>query len=259
MTFLAPLWWASVAYADCSMRTSAAELAAALDAAEQAYATLDVPAFTRASTEVDFVVPCLEEPVTPPLAAQLHRLRGLGRFADDAPDAALSSLEAARVLAPDYVFPTDILPEGFELREAYEALPTAAGPSTRLPRPRRGELHLDGTVGRLRPTERPVLFQHVTDDGVTTRYLEPGEAPPFYPGVNKRRTAWLVGAGVTALAAGTLYGLSWTSRADLEDVDSSWTNDDLDAVRSRTAGLFWGGVGLGVAAGAQVVVAARVR
>ncbi len=249
----------AAAFAACGMRTSTADLDTALAAAEKAYAELDTAEFARASIEVDFVVPCLAEAATPALAARLHRMRGLGSFADSDSDAALAAFRAARRLEPGYVFPEALLPPGFEVREIYEGLPTDPGPSERLPRPRRGEILIDGSDDRQRPTDRMVLFQHLDGGPPTTRYLAPSDPVPWYPGVRKRQTAWIGVAAGTAAAAATCYGLSWASRGALERADASWTDPQLVEVQTRTNALFFASIALGVATGAELVVAARVE
>ena len=247
------LFTSTVASADCTFRTSAAELATALQAAEGAYATLDLGEFQRAMTDVDLVVPCLEEPVTPSLAAGLHRVRGLGRYAEGDEDAAAAALATARVLDPAHSYSEDVLPKGFELRELYESLPTDAEPAgVKLPRPRDGTLVVDGAEERVRPPDRSILFQRTGEDGlvVETRYLTPSDPVPWYPGARKRQTALLAGSAATAVAAGVLYGLAWSSRGALQDVDPSWTDADLTAIQARTNGLLFASIGVGaVAAG----------
>lgn len=208
------MWWTALlsgpALADCTFRATPDRLSAALDAAERAYVSLDVPSFERAMTEVDFVVPCLEAAADPALSARLHRMRGLGRFAAGDKAGAELSLRAAKALEPQYVFPDDVLPKGFELRDVYEGLPTEPPPTDALPRPARGAVAwLDGTDAHRRPTNVPVLWQLQDGDSIReTRYLEPTDPTPWYPGANKDQIPWFVGAGITAVAAGATYGVA---------------------------------------------------
>lgn len=261
VSMLLPYAVALSARADCTFSASAEDLAIAVQAAEEAYTTLDEELFQRATIEVDFVVPCLDTPVSPELAIQLHRLRGLGSFAAGDTDSATDALEAARALAPDYVFPEEILPIGFELRDRYEAMPTEPGEARRMPRPRHGALWLDGDPARMRPTDHATLFQQVDDAGqvVQTRYLSPDDPLPHYPGVQKRRTSWLVASGLAALASGTLYGLSWSSRSGLQQVDASWTEAQLTQLQRRTNGLFWLSAASGGLAVGGTVFALRIE
>lgn len=244
------------AAADCTFRTSRDELGVALTAAEAAYVTLDVAEFQRATTDVDFVVPCLDALVSTDLAASLHRIRGLGRFADGDPDGALVALRAARVLQPDYVFPEEVLPPGFELRTLYEELDPTPGEGRKLPKPRGGSLVFDGRDGRFRPDDTDALYQRTDRGGtvVETRVLAPSDPTPSYPGVRKRQTAFLASAGVTAVGAGVLYGLAWSSRGTLDDLDASWTEDDLLAVQRRTNSLFGASIAVGALAVGQGVL-----
>jgi hypothetical protein len=250
----------SAAHADCTFRASPERLAEALDAAERAYVSLDVPEFERAMTEVDFVVPCLETPAPPATVARLHRMRGLGRFAAGDREGAAASLQAARRLEPDYVFSDEVLPKGFELRDLYEQLPADPPTVERLPRPGRDTVTwLDGTASTARPVDVPTLWQLVQDGSTReTRYLEPGETTPWYPGANKDQLPWLVGAGATAVGAGVAYGAA----ASLErQVTRPGTGplrfsdlDALDAHQATTNALVLTSAGLASAAAAELVV-----
>ncbi len=247
------------AAADCTFQTLPDELSEAIGAAEEAYSTLDEERFRRATTEVDFVLPCLSDPVDSVLATRLHRLRGLGYFAAGDLQAATEALQSARVLDPDYVFPESILPVGFELRDRYEALPGTEGTLRRMPRPRRGALWLDGSESGQRPLDRAALFQQLDPAGqvLQTHYLSPTDPLPSYPGIHKRQTNWLIASAGTAALASTLYGLSWVSRAQLNTVDASWDADQLDRVQRRTNTLFWLSAVSGVVGLSEVVVAFR--
>ncbi len=128
------LLFAQLAQAACTFDASAEQLTTNIDAAEKAYVSLDVPEFQRAMTEVDYLLPCLTDPVAPDLAAELHRIRAIGQYVDGHKSVAvLASLRAAKGLEPDCVFPTEVLPEGFELRDQYEATPTTLAETHRLP------------------------------------------------------------------------------------------------------------------------------
>jgi hypothetical protein len=259
MSLLLTLWPAA-AHAACTFRATPERLREALDSAEAAYVSLDVAEFERAMTEVDFVVPCLEATVDPAIAARLHRMRGLGRFAAGDQEGARESLLAARRIEPTYVFTTDVLPPGFELRQVYEQLPVEAGETQRLPRPARdASAWFDGVEARERPVDVPVLWQLRTGDGVQTRYLEPAEAMPWYPGANRDQLPWLVGSAATGVAAGTLLGLArYNHQLVTNPVDGTERFGDeaaLEAQQQRTNVLAAVGVGLGTAAVGELVVA----
>lgn len=252
-------WLVAPAWADCTFDAPPERLAAALDAAEQAYVSLDVPEFERAMTEVDFVVPCLEAPVDPTTAARLHRMRGLGRFAAGDRQGAEQSLRAARALEPQYEFPEAVLPKGFELRDLYEGIPAGAPATQRLPRAARGAITwFDGMATRERPVSVPALWQLVDGQDVKqTVYLEPTEPLPWYPGANKDQVPWLVGAGVTAAAAGGVYAAAASLALPVKEPGAGQvftTDEQVLARQTTTNALVVTSVALGTAAVGELVV-----
>ncbi|MCB9683642.1 MAG: hypothetical protein H6735_01215 [Alphaproteobacteria bacterium] len=236
-------WWMTSAWAECTFRAGLSEVTTALDSAELAYVSLDVALFEKATTEVDFVVPCLEAPLDVATAARLHRLRGLGRFAEGDTRGAVLELSTARVLEPAFVFPLEMLPEGFELRVIYEGLPTEASDEvTRLPRPRGGSLVLDGAVGRDRADDRSVIFQRVEGDAIVqTAVLAPTDPVPWYPGISKRRTVLAVSSLATAAVATGFYAAALQSNSHLSDATS-----EEELLRRAGVTNVLGGIGLGL-------------
>jgi len=238
------------AHAACTFDAPPERLDRALRAAEAAYVQLQVDAFQTAMTEVDFMVPCLVEPVGREVAVRLHRVRGLGSFIDGDPDAARDSLQAARYLAPAFVFPEEVMPTGFELRDVYEELPTQPEATQRLPRPRGGEVFVNGTPTRERPADAAALVQvFVAGDEPVSTYLSPAEPLPYYPGVDRTRTALLVGAGATSLGAAALYAGAWSAHGRL---DRAVDEDDLQARQATTNGLVGAASAAAVASAVQV-------
>jgi hypothetical protein len=245
-------WLLGLARAACTFSATSEQLATNLSSAEAAYVSLDVPEFQRAMTEVDYLVPCLVEPVSIELAAQLHRIRGLGHYVDGKPEAVESSLRAARLLEPDYRFSTDVLPEGFDLRIQYEAFPVEGELGTNMPRPRSGSLVVDGRDTRLRPPTATLL--QVLSEGRVQQsvYLLPTDPLPEYPGVDRRRTTLLTTGAGTGIAAALLYGASWASRAQLQQAVDTQA---LQAGTLRTHALLGASSTLFVASGVQVAFA----
>jgi len=246
----------ALAYAACTFDARPDRLDEALQAAEAAYVSLEVAAFQKAMTEVDFMVPCLVAPVAPDVAMRLHRVRGLGRFIDGDPAGAEASLRAARYGAPDYVFPTDVLPEGFELRVLYEELPDLPAETLRIPRARGGEVYVDGVVRRERPADAAALVQVFAGDEPVARYVAAGDPLPYYPGVDRTSTALLWSAGGTAVVAAAFYGGAWAAHGAL---DRAVDEDDLRARQATTNGLVTASAVLTGAALTQAAVALRRR
>src|SRR5688572_19383475 len=102
---------ASLASAACEAPTSTADLEAALLEARRSLERLDTTAFVTATDRVDAVVPCLGEPMTPHLAAEVHRTKGIRAVTERNPDAS-RYFAAARSLEPAYKFPSTLIPEG---------------------------------------------------------------------------------------------------------------------------------------------------
>lgn len=248
----------TAAFAACTFDADSTLLATNIDAAEDAYVSLDVQEFQRAMTEVDYLLPCLTDEVSPSLAASLHRIRAIGQYVDGKPEAVDASLRAAKALEPDFRFSADVLPEGFELRDQYEALPTSGGEPRKMPRPSGDtQLLVDGAPSRVRP-DRAALLQVTAPEGVLgTHYLLPGDPLPTYPGVERRRTMLLTGALVTGGASLATYGGAWISHARL---DRSTTSEDLRRGTVRTHLLMGTSAALLVGSLAQVgLLSARGR
>ncbi len=243
----------ALAHAACTFDATPERLRAALEEAEQAYVSLDVSEFQRAMTEVDFMVPCLVQPVDPEVAVRLHRIRGLGQFIDGDAQGATTSLLAARRLAPDYVFPESVLPKGFELRDLYEGLTPDPDAVVRMPRPSGGTLVVDGHHTRERPTESASLVQvFVEGEAHLSSYLPPEAPLPEYPGVHKARNALLWSAAATSVGSAVLYGSAWSARSRL---DEATNNDELLARQANTNLLVGGSSALAVGAAVQIGLA----
>lgn len=238
--------------ADCERATLGTDVLATLDAAEAAYARVDVEAFEAAVVQARAEVSCLQEAVTPAVAAQLHRLEGLSAFVEDARDRAVTAFAAARSLEPDYSFPSTVVPPGNPVIDQYLARP-ATSATERLPPPADGKLRLDGRPGEDRPLELPVLLQVIDPEGRpgVTAYLWPGDALPYTPGRtgSPARTGLRIG-GVGLAAAGlvTLAVGATTGPRGAADLDAGFAaarrNDALVGVGSTLLGV--GGASLGV-------------
>jgi len=220
------------ARAACTLDQPTTALVDAMDRAEAAYADLDVEGFQQATVEVDYLVPCLDEPLPPAEAARLHRLRGIGYHSTQRTEAATAAFRAARAAHPEWEPPTELFPEGFELRTLYLDQPTATSPGHRLPRPAGGDLWVDGQPARSLPTDASALVQVVVDRHVqSTTYLLPDEPVPAYRGATAPRDRWLLAGAGTVLTAGVLYGLAASSSTQRFEASS---REELLAVQRRT-------------------------
>jgi len=173
---------------------------------------------------------CLEGPVTPALAVEVHRATALSAYlARDLP-AVLRAWRSVVAVDPQAAPPQDI-PDGHPLRELYdEAVALPPGGSTRLPSVEGAVASIDGELAALRPDGRPVVLQWMTTEGTPlwTGYVrafddtplpavrpaplaEPPAAAPIpvatSPTPSRRARPWWIG---TAVAAGASTGL-WTA------------------------------------------------
>jgi hypothetical protein len=245
---------------DCPERLTREDLATQLAQAEQAWADLDPTGFRdRTNTLAGLVLPCMGDLVPPELAARTHRLLALQRFELGDPDAAATSMAAARATDGSAEVPAEWLPAEHPLRTAWAG---AEPPGTvRVPEPRVGTLAFDGRAGRERPRGVPTLVQRFDAAGVaqSTAYLGPREALPDYEAIPRRRRALTAGAiGAGAAGAGLLVG-SWLQYRGLlaDAADPAVPADALTAQRATVnvlfvlgGGLVGAGAGLGVGAAA---------
>ena len=82
------IWWIASAWAECTFRADLSEVSTALEAAETAYVSLDVAT-----------------------AARLHRLRGLGRFAEGDSAGAVIAMSSAPISTPTKSTKSNLLRE----------------------------------------------------------------------------------------------------------------------------------------------------
>ncbi|MCP4918185.1 MAG: hypothetical protein GY913_14830 [Proteobacteria bacterium] len=187
-------------------------------------------------------LPCLGVPMSPALAAHVHRDVGLRYYVDRDQETAALSFASARILEPDFAFSDELLPADHGIRDVYASRSLVGDAREDVPRPAAGELLLDGVVG----AQRPVIVQLVDGTGTptTTRYLLPGEAMPPYevaldPGEDlvELPTEPLVrpmhvglGSAAVGIAAGAVYGVALAQKSQLGSDHPDWTQDDLDGL-----------------------------
>jgi hypothetical protein len=193
----------------------------------------------QAAARLESAVPCVGEPLTPTLAARVHRARGLARVVAGDLEGAAKAFAAARYSDPGLGLPEDLAPEGTPVRDLF-VRPLPYVPDASAPEPHRGTLLIDGLASGRRPTARPTAVQHLDPSGrvLGTWLLEPGMPLPPEPWRDPRRAArWTVrGLGIAGLAgAATAYGLALDAQAKHGDpTDTSLSVDDLDALRRTT-------------------------
>lgn len=246
------VWTPIAAEAACSEVVPASAIQDALGRAEQALVDLDIPTFKQEVGQAEQLLPCVGERMAPPLVASFHRFWGLRAFGERDP-LAKRSFAAARHIEPAYRFSETLVPTGNPILSEYVAIDPKHRSTVPVPPPARGHLLFDGTEGLDRPSDWPVVVQHVDPDGVQfTAYLRPDSAMPAYalavdavvePPVAQGSTLdlrrpLLVGTGSAVLMTSVLYGLALRGKARFHDVDRNPVPDgDLAGLRARTNGL----------------------
>ena len=254
------------AIAQCEGTTSIVEIQAELAKAESALAALDASAFRSLVDETGLLLPCLNEPVSPRLAANLHRVIGIRAVGDRDP-LAERAFAAARHIEPNYQFSLSLIPEGNPVREAYDTAPYHKRSTEAVQQPESGQIYVDGTPSDTRPLSWPAVIQWVDgeDDVRFSEYVLPGEALPVYPEWRSttdsdRPPIALIATslGLGAVSAG-LYGVALAEQARYKDtVNQPVPYDELEGLRRTTNGLVVAsalGATAAVGTGVAVVIA----
>lgn len=277
--FGAGLWAFSLASApsalaqDCAEPASSTDLTRAINDAEATIAQLDIEAFKAATDRLDALLPCLDDPVTRNVAAEVHRFLGIRAFADRRLDEAEQMFRAARALEPAYAFPDDLIPPGNPIRTAFEEVEYGEPRFETTPPPvNGGYLQLDGRTTNQRPLTWATLFQRYDGQGALqdTAYLLPADALPTYeiqvgevpveipyddPEIVTKRPVALLGATVAAgLATGVLYGIAGANKSTFanpatpyEQIDGAADRANAFTIASAVTGTATLGLGVGVA------------
>jgi hypothetical protein len=249
--------------ADCSTALSVANLEERLRGAEEALAELDAEGFLARSDALVLALTCASEAIPPITAARVHRLQGLRLYIARDEEAAAAAFAAARTADPALSL-AGLIPEGHALHELYGLAPVDVA-RLAVPRPREGALRLDGAPTLERADHRPVLFQHLAEDGhvLETDWvpvdsplppydalpLPPGAGGPVLPRHRAGRAMLGLGVGLT-VTAGALYGAAAASRSAFFREHEDWGTAELEQAQRRTNTLttvaaVFGGVGLG--------------
>lgn len=244
---------------DCTEATTIGQLTKTLAAVEASWSAADEAGFLLRMEEAVLLLPCLDAPLEPAVAARYHQDLGLWLFASQEQELAKAAFAAARRVAPDQDLPAELAPEGHPVRKLFDAS-TPGDEAQAAPQPATGQALFDGSPGE-RPTQDNTILQ-LEADGVAsmTRYLRPDTALPeyeiFVAPQERGPKGWhfAVGAGALAAASGGL-ALAAKSTHDEFTTDPPATKDKLDALYSRNRGLSTGSAILAGTAGAMGVVA----
>lgn len=265
-----------VARAACPEPASNAELLGVLRSEEAAYAARDIAGFTTLATRARGMLPCLDEPISPTVAAAWHRASALqatvaitaeSRPTSVASFRAMLASESNYALAPGLAGPGSVVPAWLD-----EARGAGPGPTEPAAAPDHTHLLFDGVVGADRPTQRPTILQLEWEDPARVRYtaeLGPGDALPDWAALGllpsneviepsrwrlSRRGTLLTGGGALALsaAAGLALGLAEANRSDFLNAS---TPEEASADISRSHALSaLGGLSVAGVAGVGVLL-----
>ncbi|MFH1466656.1 MAG: hypothetical protein ABIO70_19880 [Pseudomonadota bacterium] len=247
--------------------------------AREAFAATRLEDFQAATGSISSMLPCLMEPIEPAVAAEAHRIMGLGAFVERQGTKAEQAFAAARGIEPDFSWPEELIPWGHPLLSVYQALPLDQGRFATLPAPPAGWVYLDGRPSEPRPLDWPAILQVSDAEGAIqlTAYLWPdmplpdytravaaapapvvarpvpdeAPAPVLVPAasttVRRGPKGWaLATAGGAAVASGALYLLA--AREASSYWDPATPTGDLPALRGRTNGLVLASAGAGALA-----------
>src|SRR5688572_8743472 len=177
------VWWlaGTALAADCPASVSTAELGAALDGAEQAFAALAPDWFADHLDEASLLLPCVDALVAPSLAARWHGLVGLRLFTAGRTTDARASFAAATAADAAWTLSERVVSSAHDVRTLMASPGVGADVEVLAP-PASGVLFVDGRDGGLRPTERPAVVQWIDGPEVGfTAAVWPGDAVPAYP------------------------------------------------------------------------------
>ena len=180
----------ALAEGGCKVPVSAAELARHISKADVAFAKMDAKAFRAARWQADKSIPCLGEAVQAGQVAAFYRMQALGSFMDQDHARTVAWFKSVFAVAPQYVLPATLAPDGHPLRidfEVAQGSPRLRGEPIR--RPAIGTIRVDGKAAIALPQDRPYLWQHIDQGGIrTTAVVQPGMAPPRYATVRGYQT-----------------------------------------------------------------------
>jgi hypothetical protein len=240
---------------DCERRLSTAELDGMLAEARRSLEKLDTETFVETTDALDLAIPCLGEPLTGHLAAEIHRTKGIRAVSERDPQAPWV-FAAARAIEPAYKFPSTLIPDNHPVRLAYAQVDLSKGQVAALLPAAEGTITLDGRQNAWRPMDWPTVAQYLGADGAVlwTTYLRPGMQMPPYPeqtetpemAVNplliasteptiaKRgnpKVPFAIATISSAVLTGVLLAAAGVSEQEFNDPNTP--DSDLDALRLR--------------------------
>lgn len=260
--------------AACPAPTSTAQVLAALELAEAAYAAADPDALEQARAQAVRVLPCVQETVSRSLIARFHRTMGLAAFVAADTQAAERAFAAARHIEPGYIFPAEVVPPGNPALDHYLALSVEHPAMLPLdPPPAEGRLLLEGRPATSRAAAWPVVAQVLDGAGQVqhTAWAWPDQQLPPYPPAPSpsspadpladadpprpfaRKLPWLLGTVGAAATTGALLAVSRSTAATWQD-PATVGEDQLRSLRATANSTLYASAGAAAATVALGVV-----
>ncbi len=250
----------------CPQLVSTAALSRFISEADMAFSTMDEQAFRTARWSAQRAVPCLGEPIQAGQAAAYYRMEALGNFVDQQHAQTVAFFRSMLKVAPHYLLPEAMAPDGHPLRVNFEVAQGSVAPAGKpVSRPGDGVIRVDGRVAVEFPQDRPYLFQHVSDAGqvLSSTVVGIGVDPPRYgtmrgyqnansgarqgalapAKVQRDRTSVSFNvplaavAGGAAVISGITYALAVSSETKFWDPTTP--KKDLESLKKNTNTLVW--------------------
>lgn len=173
----------SLSLAAPSCPATPAELTAAVDDAEKAFASMDITGLRSGVDDAVLEVACLSAVLPPVTAAKLHRGVALRSFVTGDESGARRALLAARVLDPTGEYPVSVIPADHPLRKLDPGVPAVTPATIAVTPPSAGLVYFDGHNRFDRPSDRPTAYQLIGSrgDSLAGAYLLPEDPMPAYP------------------------------------------------------------------------------
>ncbi len=283
MTLLAV---APVMAEECAQASTLMDFQHAAALGELAFAGMDIDGLVAARDQAAHHLVCVQEPVTPTVAAAFHRLIAMVAFTEQDRERVLGEFHAARRLEPIYQIPEEVAPAGHPLIKLYEESLTLSevGALQPINPPLNGWVTVDGVRGAPVPSGISTILQAFESDLtlVETVWARPGEPPPSWgpdpallePSKLGPLLFW-GGTGASLVASASMLFAGWRSNCEFWYTDAGFVGDgedrcglfeksittpvapgeDMEQQRILTNGLLVGAGAAGVAAIGLGVVA----
>lgn len=225
-----------------------AALYAQVNEARAAFFELDEPRFVAARTAVEDTVACMEAPISPALAAEVHGVVALDAFLAQNEDLTLDAFHAARAASSDFdprTWTSDTHSIHFEWRFSGRLEPDAPVAFA----DRDAVVVVDGRIADGRIPTQPAILQKLSGDEVVEGLLwvPPGTVPTWAeaaarrmePAV-RRRIIWGSATALSAIGTGVLLGFA--SNAHEQYVSGGVDYADLGEAEGRLQALNIGAI-----------------